>query len=107
MTFKAEKNNWKDLYVGINEGFVTVMRILSLFLILLPILASAQSREQNDSTEIHNLSEIVIEGVSQYTSANKTTYLPDRNSKRSALNATDLLARMAMNFKIQVLHLLP
>lgn len=72
------------------------MRNILLGFILLPFLASAQSQEPTDSIETQTLNEVVVEGASQYTSANKTTYFPDRNSKRTAQNASDLLAKMAI-----------
>ena len=49
-----------------------------------------------DSTEVKMLHEVVVEGATQYISSNKTTYLPDRNAKRSAQNAGDLLNMMAI-----------
>ena len=72
------------------------MRKLIFALIILPLLASAQNREPTDTFPTLMLNEVVVEGASQYTSSNKTTYLPDRNSKRTAQNATDLLAKMAI-----------
>ena len=72
------------------------MRKVILAFIISPFLASAQILEQTDSVRTQELNEIVVEGASQYTSANKTTYLPDRNSKRTAQNAADLLSKMAI-----------
>ena len=72
------------------------MRKILFASVLVPIIASAQSREATDSIDTQILNEVVVEGASQYTSANKTTYLPDRNSKRTAQNAADLLSKMAI-----------
>ena len=72
------------------------MRKIIFALIILPFLASAQNQEPTDSIEVQTLDEVVVEGATQYTSANKTTYLPDSNSKRTARNAADLLARMGI-----------
>ncbi|MCH5219305.1 MAG: hypothetical protein J1F20_01955 [Muribaculaceae bacterium] len=72
------------------------MRKLIFAFIILPFLATAQSQEATDSIDAQILNEVVVEGASQYTSANKTTYLPDRNAKRTAQNAADLLAKMAI-----------
>lgn len=72
------------------------MRKLIFGCFISAFIASAQIKEPTDSIETQTLNEVVVEGASQYVSANKTTYLPDRNSKRSAHNADDLLARMAI-----------
>ena len=73
------------------------MRYLSVFIyITLPLIVIAQNRESNDTIKTKMLNEVVVEGASQYTSSNKTTYIPDRNSKRTAQNAADLLAKMAI-----------
>ena len=72
------------------------MRKILFASVLVPIIASAQTWEATDSIDTQILNEVVVEGASQYTSANKTTYLPDRNSKRTAQNAADLLSKMAI-----------
>lgn len=72
------------------------MRQLIFALIILPFLASSQTKEPTDSIETQMLNEVVVEGASQYTLSNKTTYLPDRYSKRTAQNAADLLSKMAI-----------
>lgn len=54
------------------------------------------SGEESDTLVTPILNEVVIEGDMQYTSSNKTIYLPDRNSKRTAQNAADLLSKMAI-----------
>ena len=72
------------------------MRKIILAFIFLPLTALAQTQESTDSIDAQMLNEVVVEGAMQYSSANKTTYLPDRNSKRTAQNASDLLAKMAI-----------
>lgn len=72
------------------------MRNTIFLSLLVPLILSAETSEPIDTIEVQMLNEVIVEGASQYTSANKTTYLPDRNSKRTAQNATDLLARMAI-----------
>lgn len=42
------------------------------------------------------LKEVVVEAQLQHTAADKTTYIPDKNSKAVAQNAIDLLAHMAI-----------
>ena len=72
------------------------MRNILLLLMFLPFFVVGQAEEPADSIETQTLNEVVVEGASQYTSANKTTYFPDRNSKRTSQNASDLLSRMAI-----------
>ena len=67
---------------------------LALFVILpLAILAQVP---QNDSIKAKELNEVIVEANMQYASSNVTTYYPDRNSKRTAQNAIDLLNCMAI-----------
>lgn len=47
-------------------------------------------------TKTSKLGEIVVEASMQRTGAGVSTYYPDRNSRRTALNAIDLLNRMAI-----------
>lgn len=70
---------------------------ISFLLALLPIVAAAQ-QEENTDTIAHEqtLQEVTVEATTQRTSANVTTYLPDRNAKRTAQNAIDLLAKMGI-----------
>lgn len=72
----------------------------SLFLLclfgLLPTVALAQQVVHSDSTLQRKLDEVTVEAATQYASANGTTYFPDRNAKRTAQNALDLLSRMAI-----------
>lgn len=65
--------------------------------ILIPAIASAQLTETTDSIDVQLLNAVVVENSTQYTSSNKTVYLPDRNSKRTAQNAADLLSKMAIS----------
>ena len=51
------------------------MRKIITILLLLPNFISAQTKEQTDSIELRTLNEVVVEGASQYTSANKITVL--------------------------------
>lgn len=62
---------------------------------LLPALVMAQN-EIPDSIRTQELNEVVVEAQMQQTSSNVTTYYPDRNSKRTAQNALDLLDQMAI-----------
>lgn len=71
------------------------MKKILFGLILLPYITSAQIQKPTDSIEAQLLNELVVEGAFQYTSANRTTYLPDLNSKRTVQNAADLLSKMA------------
>ena len=68
---------------------------ITTLIYLLPIVALAQT-ETPDSINTRQLDEVVIEAQMQNTSANVTTYYPDRNSKRTAQNAIDLLNQMAI-----------
>lgn len=69
--------------------------VLAILIALLPILALAQN-ETPDSIKTQELNEVVVEAQMQRTSSNVTTYYPDRNSRRTAQNAIDLLTQMAI-----------
>ena len=69
--------------------------LLTIVIALLPIIALAQN-EVPDSIKTQELKEVVVEAQMQTTSSNVTTYYPDRNSKRTAQNALDLLEQMAI-----------
>ncbi len=73
------------------------MRPIFIFIITLfcALCAFAQT-ETPDSVKARELNEVVVEAQMQRTSSNVTTYYPDRNSKRTAQNAIDLLNRMAI-----------
>ena len=66
--------------------------------ILLFTMLSANSvafaDEPTDTIKTQQLNEVVVEAQMQHTTANSTTYYPDRNSKRTAQNAIDLLNQM-------------
>lgn len=69
--------------------------LITILIALFPILALAQN-ETRDSIKTQELNEVVVEAQMQRTSSNVTTYYPDRNSKRTAQNAIDLLSQMAI-----------
>lgn len=69
--------------------------IAFIILLLCALLAFAQN-EIPDSIKGQELQEVVVEAQMQYAASNVTTYYPDRNSKRTAQNAIDLLNRMAI-----------
>lgn len=69
--------------------------ITFIILLLCALLAFAQT-ETSDSIKGQELQEVVVEAQMQHAASNVTTYYPDRNSKRSAQNAIDLLNRMAI-----------
>ena len=73
------------------------MRPIFIFIITLfcALCAFAQN-EIPDSIKGQELQEVVVEAQMQHAASNVTTYYPDRNSKRSAQNAIDLLNRMAI-----------
>lgn len=69
--------------------------LIMILCAMLPVVANAQA-VKSDSVESQQLKEVVVEAKMQYTSPNVTTYYPDKNSKRAAQNAIDLLDRMAI-----------
>lgn len=69
--------------------------ITSIIALFCALCALAQTDAQ-DSIKTKELDEVVVEANMQYASSNVTTYYPDRNSKRTAQNAIDLLNRMAI-----------
>lgn len=68
---------------------------ITIFISLLPIWSLAQN-VTTDSIKTQELKEVVVEAQMQRTSSNVTTYYPDRNSKRTAQNAIELLNQMAI-----------
>lgn len=69
--------------------------------ILLPalLITACGAQAQNavpDSVMSKNLGEVVVEAQMQHTGAGATTYYPDKNVKRTAQNALDLINRMAI-----------
>ena len=65
-----------------------------LFFTMLSTAMALFADEPTDSADTQQLNEVVVEAQMQHTAANSTTYYPDRNSKRSAQNAIDLLNQM-------------
>ncbi|WP_302129271.1 hypothetical protein [uncultured Duncaniella sp.] len=65
-----------------------------LLFTMLPANLVAFADEPTDTIKTQELNEVVVEAQMQNTTANSTTYYPDRNSKRSAQNAIDLLNQM-------------
>lgn len=72
------------------------MESMLLFLAMMSAGISAMAGEPTDSTMTRQLDEVVVEAQMQAASSNVTVYYPDRNSKRAAQNAVDLLERMAI-----------
>ncbi len=60
---------------------------------LLPFPAMAET-EENDSTETHELHEIVVQGRTQRVVKFGAEYIPDKKTKKTATNATNLLLQM-------------
>lgn len=69
--------------------------VIAILIALFPIIALAQNSIP-DSIKTQELNEVVVEAQMQHTSSNVTTYYPDRNSRRTAQNAIDLLNQMAI-----------
>lgn len=65
-----------------------------LFFTMLSVNLVAFADEPTDTIKTQELNEVVVEAQMQRTTANSTTYYPDRNSKRAAQNAIDLLNQM-------------
>lgn len=65
-----------------------------LFFTMLSANLVAFADEPTDTIKTQELNEVVVEAQMQRTTANSTTYYPDRNSKRAAQNAIDLLNQM-------------
>lgn len=62
---------------------------------ILPLAASAQ-KLSNDTIKTKQLEEIVVEAKMQKTGPGSTIYYPDKNSKRTAQNAVDLIDKMGI-----------
>lgn len=71
-------------------------QVISFIIALLCAICALAQTEAQDSIKAKELGEVVVEANMQYASSNVTTYYPDRNSKRTAQNAIDLLNRMAI-----------
>lgn len=76
------------------------MKTIATSLLMLTIITSvsAQSMKSLPDTldTTRQLNEVVVEAQMQHTTATGTTYYPDRNTKRTAQNAIELLDRMAI-----------
>lgn len=72
------------------------MKTITLTLLAILPLALFAQVPHNDSIKTKELNEVIVEANMQYASSNVTTYYPDKNSKRTAQNAIDLLNRMAI-----------
>jgi len=60
------------------------------------ILNPISAQEAND-TVVRNLQEVTVKSSSQTISAKSATYFPSSKAKKAAINAIDLLQRMAIN----------
>lgn len=65
-------------------------------MLFLPFFASAQTQEASDSIVTSTLDELVVEGLTQSTSATATTYIPSSRQKNASQNAIDLLRQMGI-----------
>ncbi len=70
--------------------------VITFLIVLLCAVCAFAQTEAQDSIKAKELGEVVVEADMQYTASNVTTYYPDKNSKRTAQNAIDLLNRMAI-----------
>lgn len=71
-------------------------QVITFIIALLCAICALAQTEMQDTIKANELDEVVVEANMQYASSNVTTYYPDRNSKRTAQNAIDLLNRMAI-----------
>lgn len=71
-------------------------QVITFIIALLCAICALAQTETQDTIKAKELDEVVVEANMQYASSNVTTYYPDRNSKRTAQNAIDLLNRMAI-----------
>lgn len=67
--------------------------LLMMATALLPLPAMAQT-EESDSTETHELREIVVQGRTQRVVKFGAEYIPDKKTKKTAIDATNLLLQM-------------
>ena len=70
--------------------------VVTFIIALLCAICALAQTETQDTIKAKELDEVVVEANMQYASSNVTTYYPDRNSKRTAQNAIDLLNCMAI-----------
>lgn len=71
-------------------------QVITFIIAMLCAICALAQTEVQDTIKAKELDEVVVEANMQYTSSDVTTYYPDRNSKRTAQNAIDLLNRMAI-----------
>lgn len=71
-------------------------QVITFIIAMLCAICALAQTEVQDTIKAKELDEVVVEANMQYASSNVTTYYPDRNSKRTAQNAIDLLNRMAI-----------
>lgn len=71
-------------------------QVITFIIAMLCAICALAQTEVQDTIKAKELDEVVVEANMQYASSDVTTYYPDRNSKRTAQNAIDLLNRMAI-----------
>lgn len=71
-------------------------QVITFIIAMLCAICALAQTEAKDTIKAKELDEVVVEANMQYASSDVTTYYPDRNSKRTAQNAIDLLNRMAI-----------
>lgn len=71
-------------------------QVITFIIAMLCAICALAQTEAQDTIKAKELDEVVVEANMQYASSDVTTYYPDRNSKRTAQNAIDLLNRMAI-----------
>lgn len=71
-------------------------KVITFIIAMLCAICALAQTEAQDTIKTQELDEVVVEANMQYASSNVTTYYPDRNSKRTAQNAIDLLNRMVI-----------
>lgn len=72
------------------------MKKLLFIFLTLPIIATAQTQEPTDSVESKQLDEVMVEGLSETTSAKATTFVPSSKQKNASQNAIDLLRQIGI-----------
>lgn len=74
----------------------TIATFLSMLTVVTVMTAQSLTSLPDTLETTRQLNEVVVEAQMQHTSATVTTYYPDRNTKRTAQNAIELLDRMAI-----------
>ena len=73
------------------------MRLLHTFIfVAAATLTAAAQTESTDTVKSHELQEVVVEGAQQRASVKMTTYTAPKQAKEAAIDANDLLQRMAI-----------